>query len=515
MSFGGKTWLLEHLIILIVLLPLCAVILRMHRSHVGDMYDDGVYIVSAQGLHSGLGYILPSRPTEPPAQRYPIGLPILLAAAWAMSPWEHTLQNDFFVARLLILASWLLFFYFSLAWLKNVGVPALFATPLMLGVVLHPAVLQLTVTAVADVPFAAATAILIWRWTAPGRLGGDEGVRSAFWDGLISGAAMLLRSNGVSLVLGSLAQAWLAPKKRALALLLCSIGILLMVAPFHVAFQPAKGADTASHDYVRIMWDHRDPSSSFRIITANAGGYARSFRNVLAPVFYTNTMKKHPVMAAILSAAIASLLCLGLWRWRNNGFRPIPIAAHVAGTGAMALVWPPFLNERLWMGLMPAIVLLAGLGAHSLIRRKALLAIPLGLYLVFNATMATVTARAMMRVSPDPAIEEALSFLKTQVESDAVIIADFPEMVYLHTGRQAVETLEAGARDPGSWDNLNRWMARAPGRKFYLLSRPPDLASDDGLARQAPSLLSKAPVAVRERFRTSDHKYWIVDVDRQ
>ncbi len=129
--------------------------------------------------------------------------------------------------------------------------------------------------------------------------------------------------------------------------------------------------------------------------------------------------------------------------------------------------------------------------------------------------MATMTTRAMMQVSPNPAIEEALSFLKTQVESDAVIITDFPEMVYLHTGRQAVETRESGARDPGSWDNLNRWMARAPGRKFYLLSPTPDLASGDRLAQQAASLLAKAPAAVRERFRTSDDKYWIAEVDRQ
>ena len=43
----------------------------------GDMIDDGEYLVGAQAIADGHGYVLPSRPGVPPASKYPPGTSLL------------------------------------------------------------------------------------------------------------------------------------------------------------------------------------------------------------------------------------------------------------------------------------------------------------------------------------------------------------------------------------------------------------------------------------------------------
>ena len=52
----------------------------------GMQHDDAVYLISAKSLAQGHGYRIESLPGQPFQTKYPPMLPILLAAAWKISP---------------------------------------------------------------------------------------------------------------------------------------------------------------------------------------------------------------------------------------------------------------------------------------------------------------------------------------------------------------------------------------------------------------------------------------------
>ena len=87
--------------------------LNVGKHYVGAFIDDGEYFVSGFSLAQGRGYRLPSRPSEPPATKFPVGLPILVAGALKLSPLPPNLANQWMSVRFVIVLSGAVFFIFS------------------------------------------------------------------------------------------------------------------------------------------------------------------------------------------------------------------------------------------------------------------------------------------------------------------------------------------------------------------------------------------------------------------
>src|SRR5262245_50925402 len=65
----------------------------INRGPAGSMIDDGIYLVSAQSLSDGQGYRLPSRPGNPPSDRYPVGWPSMIAVVLRFAPGSRSLNH--------------------------------------------------------------------------------------------------------------------------------------------------------------------------------------------------------------------------------------------------------------------------------------------------------------------------------------------------------------------------------------------------------------------------------------
>src|SRR5438128_340737 len=66
---------------------------------IGELHDDGIYLISAKSLTDGGGYRILSLPDEPAQTKYPPLYPLYLSTLWrwgpefpAMLPWAMLLQ---------------------------------------------------------------------------------------------------------------------------------------------------------------------------------------------------------------------------------------------------------------------------------------------------------------------------------------------------------------------------------------------------------------------------------------
>jgi hypothetical protein len=134
---------------------------------VGELSDEGLYLVGAQGLRDGLGYCLPSRPGLP-APKYPIDLPAAIAVVQWLTPGPPSLERDLMLARSVVLGSGLVFFIAAFLWPRRVRVGPWEAALMMLAIAFqHPTIVGCATSIMSDLSFSALAYFLLVRWAAP------------------------------------------------------------------------------------------------------------------------------------------------------------------------------------------------------------------------------------------------------------------------------------------------------------------------------------------------------------
>ena len=504
-------------------------------GHVGVVHDDGIYLVSARALHDGLAYGLPNRPGFPPP-KYPIGLPLVIAAALKVAPGNPSLAREIAVARSVVIASGLIFFLAAYVWLRRVHVGPWSAALVVLATAFnHVALIGGASTIFADLPFCAATYGLFARWARP--RSAATAVHAA-GDGVLAGVCLFLRGNGVTMVVAALVAAWLAPKRWA-ALGACGLGlaaVILLVARYPV--RPAHPLPSGSYS-VELGAAWTSPYAGARVVAHNALSVVRDFPlHVVFPnAAYTSIIMRgltaNPAAAWGLRGMIGGAVLLGARRlWRGSRAQDAPVWFHVAGSLAIFLVWPwNSVMDRLMLPLFPLVLLAFGTGVAEAARlahagpalpcRLAIAALALALLSNFS-----VAARAVARfhangrqwdgASHRTELASALARI-AELESDAVVGATWPETVSLYTGRRALPLVEDDQlmlRASGDSRRLKRWLALAGERPCYLLVRNPaeDPAAVD--RRQVGDLATDPCYRLRDVYRSSEGRYRIVAVNR-
>ena len=71
---------------IIISAAICLYLYAAHFRAVGLFHDDGIYLVNAKALYEGAGYRTASLPDSPPQTKYPPVYPLILSLLWRLSP---------------------------------------------------------------------------------------------------------------------------------------------------------------------------------------------------------------------------------------------------------------------------------------------------------------------------------------------------------------------------------------------------------------------------------------------
>ena len=193
-------------------------------SFFGQAHDDALMMSSAKALAEGRGYIMPSVPETPRQTRYPILYPWLLSLVWRLNP---DFPSNLTVALGLSAAFACFALLASYFLLRSVGLGRWVALGMTAVCGLHPFFVFHASRIMTDVPMMAllmTVAVLAQRAVEQ-----ERGYRLMALAGLLTGAAVLMRTIGFTILVAVVGAAVYRKRYRATMVFL-SISVPLTVA---------------------------------------------------------------------------------------------------------------------------------------------------------------------------------------------------------------------------------------------------------------------------------------------
>ncbi len=462
-------------------------VLSLDCGLAGNFVDDGQYLVAAQALAEGKGYALVSRPGAP-MPKYPPGLSLLLAPVLWLSGAGMEVSRAVLCARGLMAAAGWALAAALFAWLRRVGFSGWVACAVVTATLFHPFTVGSSIALMSELPFAALCFTLLLRWTRPER---PRPVKGALLDGLLVAAILLVRGNGLTLLVAGAIASWRRWGVRAAGVFVAS-GLLGSALVRRALQRPDIGVAEHYSREVLAGWSSLGAGLSW------VGANLRALPHVLGSILLPDLSFTRPVVAGLaalpplrwlLLALLLGLLLLGLVELvRRVGLdASLPAVLHAVFTVGLFVVWPWEINGRFLIPVFPLALLCGALGAARVLpglrRRADSLSLAAALFaLVCAAPMLRVGVKSLVRqgghwgdVKELRAQAQALAFVRERTEPHAVVATIWPEMLFLYTGRQGIPLIEADDQlvgRLGRWERIERWRAEAPGRPLYLLGAP-------------------------------------------
>jgi hypothetical protein len=473
----------------------------LHRPHIGDFMDDGEYFVAAQSIRDGKGYRLPSRPGSPPELKYPPGLSLIAAQLLPVN--RATVESDFHAARLVAILATLVYAITSFVTLRLLGVSGIIAAGCLVPAMFSDTYLTESLSLLSDIPFAACCtcAALVWALVRRGA------IRSTGWVavtlGLLAGASLSLRSNGVALCCACLALVMQTRNRlRSSALYLFAAALL----PVTARLITRAAVSVAPSEPYSVNWvAYSSAKAGTAIVLGNFATYINAVPVLFVPELTTNLFSRLPLLSITIKILVWLTILRGIQLARRDVRRvdAAPILFAVL-TFAICLVWPWPLYLRVMVPFMPFLVALALAGVRPPFGWRFPFA-KVGLVGLVAATAAQLIMTARALRNPSSGLDEAFKFIRSSTEADAVLVTQFPETTFLYTGRQAVKLLndqDMISRRFGNWAAIDAWAPVAAGRPFYLLGPPAAQHTSEPLAQQVAALALSDPNRLAELYRT-------------
>ncbi len=505
----------------------------LRRAFVGDMVDDGQYLVGAQSLRAGTGYRLVSRPGEPVARKYPPGVSVMTWAALECVPGPPSLAKDQAVARGLMFACAIGLACGCRRLFALCGLDGWAGTLLALAVLYHPAVVAYVGYLNADLPFAALTTWLACRWAA--RWQRPTPSSSLAWavDGLLGGLAIVVRGNGVTLPLAGLVGIMTARSGRTVrdGVAFLSPAVLIPALAIVLVASQAGGRDTGFYGS-ELSGAYKAKPKLWTIPLGNA----KRVSHVLATEMIWpmaewstpegNVLGRWPPGAVALCDGTLLLIVVGLWRLVPTRLGWAILTQAVLTVGLFCVWHFPF-QVRFVLPLLPFMMVgfAAGAGfllqpvlSSAIVQRTAGGAALIGGIVVLVGVIAYAHRYGGVRGrGAEPGTVEAFDAVRRlTAPGDVVFSGPSPELIYLNSGRQAAPLLDDDrffANLPPVWSRLQRWL-RTGGATYFLIQRPESCKSYD-FQRAADAA---TPYTVKPLFQSSDGQYWLgqmTNVERQ
>ncbi|MBI4875314.1 MAG: hypothetical protein HY822_11835 [Acidobacteria bacterium] len=403
--------------------------------HLGFYHDDGLYWVTAKSLAGGGGYRIPSLPGAPYQTKYPPLFPLLLAAAWRVTPeFPASLGTAVWLTWLPLPILILLFDRLLARW----GTDGVTRTVLGAALALNPYLAFFGTTLLSEMW---ASVFVLAALLAAARAS----------SGLVAAAAYLTKTVCAPLV--AALPLTLATKRKRLLFLACA---LPPVAAWHAwaAAHRAPATDWTSLYYLDYLGFYRAdvtlsllPALLYRNLGElfTAGGDLLLFK--LSAVPFGENLSRLVMIAALA----------GVVRWTRSS-RKLEYLLFAAGTFALLLVWnfPP--NERFLLPLLPLLLLglwtesrhLAGIARAAWKRpevpQKIAAAVAALLLAGFaaaltgrslDATWNTLPALAEQRRAATARALPLYNWIRAHTPAEATFFADRDTTLYLYTGRRA------------------------------------------------------------------------------
>jgi hypothetical protein len=311
---------------LIILIGIfCVYILSVVRMHPTNFFgmgeDDAIYFSSAQALAQGRGYILPSVPGTPPATKYPILYPLILAAVWRFSP---SFPGNLVPAIAVTVAFGIWFLTAVFIFLRNLkafsDIECLLLTTFC---ALHPLVLFYSGSLLSDIPFAALTLAAVVLADKSMKPEGKTVYIAV--SGILAGLSVLMRLFGLPVIAGIVVAA--VVKRAWRGLLIFSACILPFALPvlWRIIFpltasMPVKGTAAAAPNWVQTWFYYTSYWAMWKISVPNAHFFWAMLQNnalmsasgpadfLLAPMFVHDTLFGRAIVLIVGFVTLAGMV---------------------------------------------------------------------------------------------------------------------------------------------------------------------------------------------------------------
>jgi hypothetical protein len=380
-------------------------------------------------------------------------------------------------------------------------VPGPAAACIVLATAFHPSCLVGCASAIfSDLTFCALTYLTFLAMMRTGLGTPRVRVASTYLAGALSGASVLVRGNGITLVLAALTSSLRKCRLRHSAPVGVMLGAAIVLGAASL-IPVSTNRPVPSGDYSLEMgaaWS--SPGAGVAIVGRNLSAVMLDFpaRVLLPMTSYLSPvrqfMTRHTAAGWGVRLGCLGLVLLGMVRLARAGtIRVLGVWAHVLGTLGLFLIWPwTMILERFLLGLFPLVFLAAWAGLARIARtfgvpgvtgsRRSQLA--LTALVLMSVSVVAVSARAVQGfhsagrqwpgASDRRSLAEAMALIEARLGRDVVVAARWPDTVFLETGRQAVPLTEDDAILIGQFDatdRLRRWIDLVRDRPFALLVR--------------------------------------------
>lgn len=479
-SVPGASWL----VFLIGVTLWVATASTLRREYPGDWGDDAQYLVSARSLCDQHGYRLISRPGDPVATKYPIGLPAITALVMAILPGQASTEHDWLAGRIVVIGSGVLFVVFCRRFFEFSGFSVWSACLLGLAMTWFPWMFYLTATLMSDVPYAAVCVILVTRWI---RRNGSEPVpaRDCFIDGVLAGAGWLIRANGITLVVAALVAA-IQTRSRWRQLAAVLIGIACLKGPAALYLANLTGPRDTNTYLTEQIAAYQAASHYWSLPLSNLSRIPRLlFSTICPPSEWTNRVisifSSWVALRWIGTLGVCGLLICGVARLIRRKIWPPAVWVYVGATLAVNVVWYFPIDHRFVLSLIPFIFAICSIGTEVVVKVKRQIVVPIFCGGMISGSLLVVLGmiwRSFFQggVAPDQNSTKFHALFKataTETPRDAVILCHCPEFVYLNAGRKAAplkdDVLLVASR-PLSWARLQYWIGLAESRPLYAIT---------------------------------------------
>ncbi len=456
----------KWLLVFLAVYALLSVLLFDPKVSVGG--DNAVYLTLAKSIATGKGYVQLHLPDEPAHAQYPFGFPVLLLLVHVLSGGVNVLG-----AKLLVVLAGIgaVFFMYGICehlFKKKAWV----VMALMVSVPMFVTYNHKVLTEIPFLCFSMGTIYFLLKASVKRR--------AFYWIGFgLAICAFLLRTAGISLIMGVTLFLLLRKQYKYLG-----IFVLLFLVAF-VPWQIRNASLGQGHPYLEQFL----AKNPYQVELGRIGVsdlVDRVWRNLLTYSFGVVptglvSLLKQSALAWVAGGVLVGLAIAGFVRKIRNR----SVVEAYALFGALALViWPAvWTGDRFLLSLLPVLVIYIFTGLFwlesKLKWRYFVLAIT-GILVLLNGIKIVQMAQAAVTDnirylkgdrdagdSPDwRHCFEAIEWIRTNVETECVVMARKPEFVYLLSGHKSIcypltrdraEVIEAiGKADYVLFDNF-RW----------------------------------------------------------
>ncbi|MEE9569620.1 MAG: glycosyltransferase family 39 protein [Candidatus Binatia bacterium] len=405
-------------------------------------YDEGVYLVIAKALASGLGYVRESLPNSPSETLYPPLLPLSLGLIWHFFP---NFPDNLVIMRILMLVAGVLFLAVSYRYLyqkDGLGLGDIEALSIVAMVGLHPFFVDFTTRLTGEMPYALLSMVSLYFYA---RFTSDNKPLHLGFAISFAALAVMTRTIGIALF-GALVIHLLLMRRFRLSIAAAACGVVVFL-PWQLWSLAAQGGYSGYPleialnyrgyivDLVLADWIVQ----LYRSLPINLGSLIINWANFVFP---------RGIIGSLLVAVVTYPFFRNFWQ------QPRIHDLYCVLSLLLILIWPWPLNSRFLLVISPFLIsyffggirfsMSRGLTKRlpeETVRRATniVIVIVVSGALVHNFIAARNYRQKAQRMVPVyTEFHRMLNWIKDKTPANSIVVGNYDPAYHLFTGRKSI-----------------------------------------------------------------------------